>query len=167
MNSLPPQLLIGTSLRGNEYAWSISEFPNALSLAPSLGYACIGGQFQFRLESTICEMYWLNADPSDKGSDEALATFAHRSCSEVLEKYRIVLEQTDFKKEALQWSSVPKLSGPDVDVELYLCFVAYFIREDEYLSGQFIVEERFTPLTMIMFKLGDWWKKFLSNRHSR
>jgi hypothetical protein len=47
---LPPDVLQGAALRGNEYGWSVSLFPNALARAEALGYACLGGQFQFRLD---------------------------------------------------------------------------------------------------------------------
>ena len=69
MGVLPPDISQGASLRGNEYGWSISSFPNALANAEAHGYACLGGQFQFRLDDGgTCEMYWLDADSKERGT---------------------------------------------------------------------------------------------------
>jgi hypothetical protein len=46
-DSLPPELTQGAILRDKEYAWELSDFPQALHRAPALGYACLGGQFWF------------------------------------------------------------------------------------------------------------------------
>ena len=55
---LPSDVVEGATLRGNEYGWSISSFPDALSRAEKKGYGCLGGQFQFRLDDgSTCEMY--------------------------------------------------------------------------------------------------------------
>jgi len=58
---LPLDISQGAMLRGNEYGWSVSSFPDALARAEAHGFACLGGQFQFRLEEATCEMYWLEA----------------------------------------------------------------------------------------------------------
>jgi len=50
MEVLPPDISRGATLRGNEYGWNIPSFPEALASAETLGYACLGGQFQFRLD---------------------------------------------------------------------------------------------------------------------
>ena len=61
-NELPVKIADGAHLEGNEYGWDPSLFPTALANAQALSYACIGGQFQFRLDIGTCEMYWLSAD---------------------------------------------------------------------------------------------------------
>jgi hypothetical protein len=38
---LPPELTQGAILRDQEYAWELSDFPQALQRAPSPGYACL------------------------------------------------------------------------------------------------------------------------------
>jgi len=43
-NTLPEELTRGADLRHGEYAWSISSFSAALALAPTNGFACLGGQ---------------------------------------------------------------------------------------------------------------------------
>jgi hypothetical protein len=119
---LPPDVASGASLEGNEYGWQVSAFPGAVAAARSHGLACWGGQFQFRLPDGIYEMYWLSADPADRRSDEPWVDYSHRSCSEVLDKFNVLLSKTDFEKEAVGW----KLNSSAVE---YLVFVAYFETE--------------------------------------
>jgi hypothetical protein len=56
-DDLPSDVLEGAVLRGNEYAWTPESFPVALERAEAHGLACLGGQFQFRLNDATCEMY--------------------------------------------------------------------------------------------------------------
>src|SRR6476646_6510080 len=100
---LPSEIAQGATSRGNEYGWSIDSFPDALAQAEDLGYACLGGQFQFRLNDSTCEMYWLSADSKDRLPHESWADYSRRSCSEVLTRFQHLISSTDFKKEALDW----------------------------------------------------------------
>jgi hypothetical protein len=45
-----------------------ASYPTTLSRAEAAaGFACLGGQFQFRLsDGKTCEMYWLKADSKDR-----------------------------------------------------------------------------------------------------
>jgi len=123
---LPPDILQGATLRGNEYGSGVSWFPDALARAEAHGYACLGGQFQFRLDDGgTCEMYWLAADSKERAHGESWVDYSHRSCSEVLNKFQHLASVTDFRKEASSW-----LSG-QIDPEKSLVFVAYFITEAE------------------------------------
>ncbi|HSS97100.1 MAG TPA: hypothetical protein VLK33_08720 [Terriglobales bacterium] len=129
INILPSDIAQGATLRGNEYGWIISSFPDALARVESQGYASLGGQFQFRLEDgSICEMYWLNAEANDRKTGESWTSYSHRSCSEVLNKFKHLMSVTDFKKEALNWTSVR------IDAVSNLVFVAYFVKES-YLEN--------------------------------
>lgn len=62
-------------LKGNEYGWEASFFPAALANAQTLGYACTGGQFQFRLDNGTCEMCWLSADSDPRHGAESWANY--------------------------------------------------------------------------------------------
>lgn len=120
---LPSDITEGATLRGNEFGWSVSSFPNALARAEKRGYACLGGQFQFRLDDGgTCEMYWLSADSTDRRTGESWPVYVHRSCSEVLERFQRVIFQADFAKEARSWQI-------NLDPAKYLVFVAYFVTE--------------------------------------
>ena len=126
MGVLPPDISQGATLRGNEYGWSISSFPDALASAEAHGYACLGGQFQFRLDDGgTCEMYWLDADSKERAHRESWVDYCHRSCSEVLNRFQHLASTTDFKKEASSWPSV------QIDTSKSLVFVAYFVTEGE------------------------------------
>jgi hypothetical protein len=122
-NDLPPDVLEGVMLRANEYGWSIESFPIALARAEAHGYACLGGQFQFRLnDGSTCEMYWLHADSKERMPEELWAAYCHRSCSEVKENFQRLMLATDFSKEASAWGL------QSVHTE-NLVFVAYFVTE--------------------------------------
>ena len=122
---LPLDISQGAMLRGNEYGWSVSSFPDALARAEAHGYACLGGQFQFRLEEAICEMYWLEANSKERVQGESWVEYCHRSCSEVLGGFRRLVSATDFVKEASSWPSV------QIDPTKSLVFVAYFVTESD------------------------------------
>jgi len=120
--SLPPDVVNGASLRGNEYGWRVSDFLEALSAAKTHGLACVGGQFQFRLPEGTYEMYWLNADSADRCNGESWADYSRRSCSEVQDKFNDLVSKIDFEKEA----SKRGLLSSAVES---LAFVAYFETE--------------------------------------
>ena len=115
----------GATLRGNEYGWSVASFPVALERAEAHGYACLGGQFQFRLEDgSTCEMYWLSADSTKRLPGESWPDYSRRSCSEVKGNFKQLISQTDFRKEALGWNLLSAFTGS-------LVFVAYFMTEPD------------------------------------
>jgi hypothetical protein len=122
---LPLDISQGAMLRGNEYGWSVSSFPDALARTEAHGYACLGGQFQFRLEEATCEMYWLEANSKERERGESWVEYCHRSCSEVLSGFRRLVSATDFVKEASSWPSV------QIDPTKSLVFVAYFVTESD------------------------------------
>jgi hypothetical protein len=131
---LPAIITQGATLHGKEYAWEIGAFPNALAHAEALGYGCLGGQFQFVLQDGTCEMYWLNADSSERAKGEAWSTYSRRSCSEVLSGFQRLVANTDFKKEASQWPVVKEAVARGLDLMSALVFVAYFVSEAEESS---------------------------------
>jgi hypothetical protein len=125
-DALSPDILQGAALHGKEYGWSVSSFPDALARAETKGYACLGGQFQFRLDDGgTCEMYWLAADSEKRTNGESWVAYSHRSCLEVLKRFQQLAASTDFGKEASNWPSV------QIDPAVSLVFVAYFVTEDE------------------------------------
>lgn len=116
---------------GSEY------FPRVLERVKTRRHACLGGQFQFRTPDASCEMYWLNADATDRLPDEAWASYVARSVAEVRSVFNALLQSTDFVAEALRWSDVPELSDADASPEQYLCFVAYFTPEHQAPNSSF------------------------------
>ena len=50
-------------MRGNEYAWRVTDIPAVIEAARDAGLVNIGGQLQFRLPSgATCECYWVEVD---------------------------------------------------------------------------------------------------------
>ena len=124
-DELPTEITQGATRRGNEYGWNISLFPQALANAEKMGYACLGGQFQFRLDDgSTCEMYWLNADSTDRRNGETWSEYVRRSCFEVLKNFQRVISEADLFKEAQSW-------GINIDPTKYLVFVGYFVKEND------------------------------------
>jgi hypothetical protein len=129
--TLPPDIAQGATARGNEYGWTLDAFPQAIVKAQGLGYACLGGQFQFRLNDGTYEMYWLNADSNDRREDEPWAEYVRRSCGEVLGRFNAVVASTDFPKEASSWPSLATAMAHGLSIADHLVFVAYFVTEAE------------------------------------
>jgi hypothetical protein len=131
---LPAELIQSASIRGNEYGWPPALFPDVARRAESLGYACLGGQFQFRAPVGTCEMYWLSADSKDRQTTEDWPAYRARSCTEVLERFREIVAQTDFVREAIKWPILKIEIERGVDLLQTLVFVAYFVTEPEWLA---------------------------------
>jgi hypothetical protein len=121
---LPPEIAQAATLRRNEYGWSISSFPEAVAKAQSMGYACLGGRFQFWLDPGFgdYEIYWLDTESKERMLGESWEECARRSCSEVLEKFQQLVSTTDFRKIA----SDQQLQ---IDLSNRLVFVADFATE--------------------------------------
>jgi hypothetical protein len=130
-HDLPSEIAMGARIRGNELGWPVSSFPYALANAVALGYACLGGQFQFRLADATCEMYWLSADSSAREEAESWSAYSRRSCLEVKVGFEKLLSETDFPRQALNWQPLRKAIDQGLDVMDTLVFVAYFVDEAE------------------------------------
>lgn len=129
--TLPENMLKNASLQ-SEIGWKMSDFPLVLHRAHEHGLACLGGQFQFRFEDGICEMYWLNADSTDRKRNESWENYAHRSIDEVLRNFSRVCENANFEKEMDGWEFVRRKREEGIDPIQHLWFVAYFVTEAEY-----------------------------------
>jgi hypothetical protein len=129
--TLPPEITEGATARGNEYGWTLDAFPQVLLKAQVLGYACLGGQFQVRLDDGTYEMYWLNADSDERREGESWAEYATRSCDEVLGRFQTAVANADFPKEASSWPSLATTMSHGLKIENHLVFVAYFVTEAE------------------------------------
>jgi hypothetical protein len=125
---LPEEIKSKAHIRsGREYAWKKSDFESAVIAAKSNNLASIGGQAQFIFRDGVCEMYWINYDSTGKKPDESWESFVNRSADEVLSVFRIVVEVTDFRKEALEFNFIKdKIETDEIDPLDYLWFVGYF-----------------------------------------
>ena len=128
---LPAEVTEKASLRGKEFAWRPDDFLPALARAASLGFACIGGQFQFRVPDGTCEIYWLAADPKDRESAESWPDYVARCEREVRGGFTQILHETNFHREPESFDHLrEKMAAEQIDPLDYLCFVAYFNRDD-------------------------------------
>ncbi len=135
-SSLPAELAQSASARDGEFGWEIACFPAALTTAERLGLACLGGQFQFRFDDAIYEMYWLSADPAERFFDEPWDGYVHRSCAEVAEGFSRLAGTTDFAAivQELPSDLRDRVVGMGFDFRRALVFVAYFVTEQELVS---------------------------------
>lgn len=130
---LPPEILLGATLRDNEYGWKLSAFPAALAAAERYGLACLGGQLQFRVDSSVAEAYWCNADPSERMPEESWRDYVRRSCKEVKDKFTELVRDLDVQRLIAEWPTLSTmLSGRDPEAVLF--FAAYFVTEQGYLA---------------------------------
>lgn len=140
--TLPAEAVKGASVRGNEYGWPPAAFPEAAMQAESLGFACLGGQFQFRAPVGTCEMYWLSADSTKRLPTEGWSAYCARSRAQVLDRFRQIIDQTDFALEAMQWPSLKSEAEGGLDILSTLVFVAYFVSEQEWLADAAAATEK-------------------------
>ena len=131
MTHLPASIAAGSVLNGEEYAWPLPALPAALDAAIRESIACLGGQFQFRLPDGTYEMYWINADSTDRGRDEPWSDYAERSVGEVRAAFERLVRETDFRAQVQQWPALAKTPSSREDVLGGLVFCAYFISEQE------------------------------------
>ena len=130
---LPPEVLLGATLRDNEYSWKLSVFPAALASAERYELACLGGQLQFQVDSSVAEAYWCNADSSERMPEEPWRAYVQRSCKEVKEAFAQLIRDLDVQKLVAEWPRLSTLlNGRDPEAVLF--FVAYFVTEQEYLA---------------------------------
>jgi hypothetical protein len=60
---LPASLLDRATLRGEEYAWPVSNIPEVIEAARLANLVSIGGQLQFLFpDGGTCECYWVEVD---------------------------------------------------------------------------------------------------------
>ncbi len=130
-DALPPALLEGANLRGNEYGWRPESFPQALATAEAHRYACLGGQFQFRLADGTCEMYWLDADAGNRAEEESWDDYCRRSCREVRDRFDRLMQSTDFRAQASEFAFLKVKVDKGFDPIPTLMFVAYFVTEHQ------------------------------------
>ena len=123
----------GGNIRDREriYGWPLHLFPDAARRAESLGYACLGGQFQFRIAAATCEMYWLAADSSEREPNESWRAYCERSRVEVLGKFAKIVAEIDFLAEARNWPTLTAEIERGLNIAKALFFVAYFVTDGE------------------------------------
>ena len=122
-NLLPAALLSRASLRGNEYAWPLSDIPNVIEAARAANLLSIGGQLQFRLpDGGVCECYWVEVDTFRTVSkDQPWAARVEAAAVEASKAFRDLPNQYDFLAEGRK-AFAEHLDALDDPTET-MCFV--------------------------------------------
>lgn len=128
---LPESMLRIADQSSNEEAWKPTDFPAVLKMATRNHIVCLGGQFQFRGSIGTAEMYWIDADSTEKRAEEKWDEYVLRANREVLEIFEKRMKETDFDKEAENWTQIQgALKRKEIrDPKDHLVFVAYFKHE--------------------------------------
>ena len=131
---LPIDIRERASVDGNEYAWRMEDVKAAILAAKPLSLATLGGQTQYRLPQGTYEMYWLNFDPPEKKTIETWDEYVVRSADDAIQMFETMCNSTCFEQEGvLNIQSVrDAVNNGRMDLSQYLCFVVYFVTEDEY-----------------------------------
>ena len=135
MNSeelLPQTVLSKASLRGKEYAWRKDDVKEAILAARQQNLATLGGEVQFRIPNGTCELYWLNFDPADKSDSEIWQDYVVQSAHECITNFNDLCMTTDFVKLGKENFEVLRNMSETEDIGIYLCFVLYFVTEEQY-----------------------------------
>ena len=128
---LPSEVLETAYRSGLEFGWRVEQFPSALRLAATKGFACIGGQFQWVLPDGTCEAYWLNADAAPRQPDETWPNFAVRCEQQVLESFAQLVSSVNFDIEADRFEFLKNKKAQGISIAEHLLFVAYFSSEGQ------------------------------------
>ncbi|MDP4152089.1 MAG: hypothetical protein Q8865_01420 [Bacillota bacterium] len=130
---LPVDILNKAFKPGLEYAWKFEDIPSVVAECEKLGLAVTGGEVQFFVQKSTCDLYWLSAGPKDKTPEENWATFCKRSYREFLESFNDIITNTDFEQEGIKsFHILYDLKREGVDICQYLCFTLRAITENEY-----------------------------------
>ena len=120
---LPPQISNRASISGNEYGWELSAFPDALRSAEGLGSPVLAVSFSSAADA-VYEMYWLDADATERTVGEPWSAYCHRSCNEVGERFNALVAETAFQAEAANWVALLERTAIGSDLRNNLVFVA-------------------------------------------
>lgn len=120
---LPQAVLNLADWRGGEAAWRRADLPRVAEAAVRLGFACIGGQVQFRLPEATAELYWQDFDPADRRASEDWAAYVDRSWKEALFLAAGLPADDVLIGQARKFSGLESL--PKAKLQQALWFVAY------------------------------------------
>jgi hypothetical protein len=99
-------------------------------MAPSRGYACLGGQFWLMREGVgVFELYWLAADSAERRDGELWLEYCYRSCDDVRSEFERLIRATDFREEMRKFPAASEQQ--DVDEPIQIRFCAYFVSQKE------------------------------------
>jgi hypothetical protein len=126
---LPDHVTARATLRGNEYAWSVSDIPTIIEAAKAANLINIGGQLQFRIPGGgTCECYWVEVDTyKDVSTDLPWAERVCATAAAALSQFQNVCNQYDFVAEGRSafGAHLNDFEAQGGDISEALCFVWY------------------------------------------
>ena len=127
---LSPDLLAKAVRSGEEYGWRFEDLPTVLAQAREAGLAVLGGQVQFKLPDGTCELYWQNADATDRRDGEAWKAYVDRPHDEVQAALERLPTTELILREGLErFAFLRERAAEGVDLRRFLCFICYFEAE--------------------------------------
>ncbi len=85
---LPSEILLKSTLSGQEYGWKREDFKEVVDYAVKAGLAVVGGQVQFKLPDGTCELYWRKYDTKERAVNEGWTSYCNRTQKECLEQFK-------------------------------------------------------------------------------
>jgi hypothetical protein len=125
---LPSRVLERATLRGNEFAWRVSDIPDVIEAARAEGLVSLGGQLQFRMPGATCECYWVEVSTS-KVSDPDLpwTEQVERAAAEAHSQFKALQSRYDFLAEGREsfGKYLDEFEASAGNINDAMCFVWY------------------------------------------
>jgi hypothetical protein len=124
---LPKELLSRASKRRNEYAWRWNDILHVASAAEKAGFACTGGQAQFRSPDGTSEFNWSSFTPEGKRGDETWDQYVIRSWKDTRRIcHRLFTDESTIAKGKRIFRFIQETAKQDMLPRETLWFVLYF-----------------------------------------
>jgi hypothetical protein len=130
-SQLPAGILSRAILSGREYGWRREDILEAIAAAPSAGLAVLGGQVQFVMPGTTCELYWMNYDPEERKENEIWAEYTERTAKETIKALRPVMKEDLVQIAVDHFEVLKNAKANGVCLDDYLLFILCFQSEDD------------------------------------
>src|SRR5947209_2773874 len=126
---LPADIISRATLRGNEFAWPVSDIPAVIEAAKLENLVNIGGQLQFRIPNGgTCECYWVDVDTyKTVPTDLPWADRVSCTASTAIAEFQQLCDKYDFVAEGRSAfaAHLEEFEAQGGDINEALCFVWY------------------------------------------
>lgn len=124
---LPETILNKAIKSGSEFGWRQADFIETIETARKLELGIVGGQVQYVFPDGTCELYWLTYDPTQRQPGETWTEYCNRTADEAIHKFKKLVANTDFEKEALtSFDFLRDKKSKGVNLDEYKTFIIYF-----------------------------------------
>ncbi|QMU27676.1 hypothetical protein [Adhaeribacter radiodurans] len=124
---LPSEILLKSTLSGQEYGWKREDFKEVVDYAVKAGLAIIGGQVQFKFPDGTCELYWRKYDTNERKANEDCTSYCNRTKTECLEQFKETPNNQKLIEEGIEsFKFLRAKSEEGINLENHLIFILYF-----------------------------------------